>query len=70
MGGTKFSLADIAAKAKETSASQSSQAAAAAAVSAKNAGGFGAKKGVGGKAGEVWAKLLGFPRVVFQVRWR
>ena len=45
----------------------SPQAAVAAAVAARSGGGFGGKKGVGGKVGEVWAKLLNLPRVVFQV---
>lgn len=61
--GPRFSLADIAAKAKATTA-QPVQ------TVVRTTGAVGGRKGGkgGGVGSEVWAKLLCLPRVVFEVR--
>lgn len=82
-GGSRFSLADIAAKAKQAVSSAPGGAVAGAAAQKRGvaspnrkglgAGGAGAGGLVGGrKAAKLWARLLSLPRIVVQVRdgWR
>eukprot|EP00903_Cladosiphon_okamuranus_P020548 g18860.t1 len=69
-GGSKFSLADIAAKAKQTLAPGGSTAATAAqkgVMSPAQKGPGGGSLAGGGKAAKLWGKLLGLPRFVVQV---